>query len=96
MKPGRSDLTKDANIFFMGPRLRLFAHAVTTGVIAAILLAPIIALSCIKSSLGRHITIVFSAAVFISAVSLWTKARTIEVFMAGARYIPSGPIGRTC
>ncbi|KAF2726708.1 hypothetical protein EJ04DRAFT_582518 [Polyplosphaeria fusca] len=55
MKPGRSDLTKDTNIFLMGRRLRFFVNVVTSAIVAAILLAPVVALFCIRSALGRLI-----------------------------------------
>lgn len=87
LKPGRGDLTQDANIFFAGPRLRSFSRAVTSWVAAAILLAPVIVLFCIQDALWRLITITLAVLFFLSALSTWTKARTIEVVTAGARYV---------
>ncbi|KAB2107124.1 hypothetical protein AG0111_0g4687 [Alternaria gaisen] len=88
LKPGRGDLTQDPNIFFAGPRLRSFSRAVTSWVAAAILLAPVIVLFCIQDALWRLITITVAVLFFLSALSTWTKARTIEVVTAGARYVP--------
>jgi hypothetical protein len=87
LKPGRGDLTQDPNIFFAGPRLRAFGRAVTSWVAAAILLAPVIVLFCIQDALWRLITIIVAVLFFLSALSTWTKARTIEIVTAGARYV---------
>jgi hypothetical protein len=88
LKPGRADLTQDPNIFFAGPRLRSFSRAVTSCVAAGILLAPVVVLFCIQDALWRLITITVAVLFFLSALSTWTKARTIEVVTAGARYVP--------
>ena len=85
--PGRGDLTQDPNIFFAGPRLRSFSRAVTSWVAAAILLAPVVLLFCIQDALWRLITITVALLFFLSALSTWTKARTIEIVTAGARYV---------
>ncbi|KAI8941754.1 hypothetical protein NX059_002958 [Plenodomus lindquistii] len=85
LKPGRSDLTQDPHIFFAGPRLRSFSRAVTSWVAAAILLAPVIVLFCLKDTLWRLVTITIAVLTFLSTLSTWTKARTIEVVTAGAR-----------
>lgn len=87
LKPGRSDLTQDPHIFFAGPRLRSFSRAVTSCVAAAILLAPVIVLFCIQDALWRLVTITIAVLFFLSSLSTWTKARTIEVVTAGARYV---------
>jgi hypothetical protein len=50
-----------------------------------VLTVPVIVLSNITSSAGRLITIALSAGLFLTAVSLFTKARTVEIFAAGAR-----------
>jgi hypothetical protein len=86
LKPGRSDLTQDPHIFFAGPLLRSFSRAVTSWVAAAILLAPVVVLFCIQDALWRLITITVAILFFLTALSTWTKARTIEVVTAGARY----------
>lgn len=87
LKPGRSDLTQDPHIFFAGPRLRCFSRAVTAWVAAAILLAPVIVLFCVQDALWRLITITIAVLFFLSVLSTWTKATTIEVVTAGARCV---------
>jgi hypothetical protein len=86
MKPGRSDLTRDTNIFFMGPHLRSVSRTVTSFLASGILLTPVIVLVCVKSALWRLAIIAIAVLFFLSALSTWTKARTIEIVAAGARY----------
>jgi len=86
LKPGRHDLTSDPHIFFAGPRLRSFSRAVTSWIAASILLAPVVVLFCVQDAVGRLVTITVAVLFFLSALSTWTKARTIEVVTAGASY----------
>jgi hypothetical protein len=86
MIPGRNDLTQDRNIFFMGPHLRSFSRAVTSCVASGILLAPVVVLFCVQRPLWRLVIIAVAVFFFLSALSTWTKARTIEIVTAGARY----------
>jgi hypothetical protein len=86
-KPGRGDLTQDSHIFFAGPRLRSFSRAVTSWIAATILLAPVVVLFCIRDAMWRLVTITVAVLCFLSALSTWTKARTIEIVTAGARYV---------
>jgi hypothetical protein len=87
LKPGRSDLTQDPHIFFAGPRLRSFSRAVTSGVAAAMLLTPVVVLFCMRNALWRLVTITVAVLFFLGAMARWTRARTIEVVTAGARYV---------
>jgi hypothetical protein len=85
MKPGRSDLTQDTHLFFPGSLLRSFSRAVTSCVSAGLLLAPVIILFCVRNALWRLVVITTAVVFFLSALSMWTKARTIEIVTAGAR-----------
>jgi hypothetical protein len=58
---------------------------ITTWLATIILLVPVIILYNISNPIGRLVTSVVSAGVFLSILSLFTKARTVEVFTAGAR-----------
>ena len=84
--PGRIDVTEDPHVFIPGPRLRSFSRAVTSWIAAAILLAPVVVLFCVQDAVGRLVTITVAVLFFLSALSTWTKARTIEVVTAGASY----------
>jgi hypothetical protein len=70
----------------MGPHLRSFSRAVTSCVASAILLAPVIVLVCVRSALWRLVIITVAVLFFLSALSTSTKAQTIEIVTAGARY----------
>ena len=47
------------------------------------LLVPIAILNSLGQLVGRFITIIIAAGVVVFAMSLSTRARTLEVFMAG-------------
>ncbi|KAF2232013.1 hypothetical protein EV356DRAFT_569100 [Viridothelium virens] len=81
------NLTSDEHIFIFGPRLRRVSRILTTWLAACFLLLPVIILFIISSPVGRLLTVVASAAGFLSAVSALTEARTIEIFAAGASYM---------
>ncbi|OJD28905.1 uncharacterized protein BKCO1_10400011 [Diplodia corticola] len=86
MKPGRQSLTQDEHIFVLGPRLQTFSRALTAWLATVILLMPIVVLFCVSSPVVRLITIIFAAGFFLSALSMLTHARTVEIFTAGASY----------
>jgi hypothetical protein len=81
----RHKITADEHIFLPGPRLRRFSRALTTWLATLILLVPVVVLYSISSSAARLVGVVLSAGFFLSAVSLFTNARTVELFAAGAR-----------
>lgn len=80
-----SPVTRDENIFILGPRLRILSRMMTTWVAGIVLMVPVIALYNISSPKGRLVAIVLTAAVFLSVVSVLTRARTLEIIAAGAR-----------
>lgn len=50
-----------------------------------VLLVPIFILCNISGSIGRLVTIALSAGLLLAAISFFAKARTMEIFVAGAR-----------
>jgi hypothetical protein len=81
----RQPCTLDENIFIPTPSLRRFSRTLTTLLATLILLTPVVILSGISSQTARLATVFLSAAFFLSAVSLFTDAKTVELFTAGAR-----------
>ena len=77
--------TADEHIFLLDPCMTVLSRALTTWLATTVLMVPVIALSNISSSSGRVVTIALSAGLFLTAVSLFTRARTVEIFTAGAR-----------
>ena len=69
--------------------MHIVSRALTTWLATIALMVPVIVLSNITSSSGRLVTIAVSAGLFLTAVSLFTRARTVEIFTAGARYVLS-------
>jgi hypothetical protein len=79
-------LTADEHISIMGPSMSIVCRALTTWLATIALMVPVIVLSNISSSSSRLTTIALSAGFFLTALSLFTRARTVEIFTAGARY----------
>jgi hypothetical protein len=84
MKRGHTPAAEQ-HILLLGPVMYVVCRALTTWLATIVLMVPVIVLSNISSSAGRLITIALSAGLFLTAVSLFTKARTVEIFTAGAR-----------
>lgn len=82
----RHKLTADEHIFLLGPYLYTLSRALTTWLATLVLMVPVIILSNISSSASVLVTIALSAGFFLTALLLFTKARTTEIFTAGARY----------
>ncbi|KAF2812973.1 uncharacterized protein BDZ99DRAFT_568247 [Mytilinidion resinicola] len=82
----KSPITKDRNMFILGPGFRMFSRVLTTWVAAIILLVPVIILYLVASPRARLVVIALTTGFFLSLVSVYTKARTIEVIVAGASY----------
>jgi hypothetical protein len=75
----------EKHVLLLGPVMYVVCRALTTGLATIVLMVLVIVLSNISSSTGRLITIALSAGLFLTAVSLFTKARTVEIFTAGAK-----------
>lgn len=84
MKRGHKP-TADEHIFLLGPRMTVVSRALTTWLATTVLMVPVIILNNISSSSGRLVTIALSGGLFLTAVSLFTRAKTVEIFTAGAR-----------
>ncbi|OCL10308.1 hypothetical protein AOQ84DRAFT_261024, partial [Glonium stellatum] len=78
--------TADPHVFFFGPRLQQMSRGLIAWMTILTLLVPIAILNSLASLIGRFITIVIAAGVVVFSMSLLTKARTLEVFMAGTAY----------
>jgi hypothetical protein len=81
----RHKLTSDEHIFLPGPYLHTLSRALSSWLATAVLMTPVVVLCNISSAAGRLVTIAISAVFFLCAVSLFTKAKTMEIFTAGAR-----------
>ena len=49
-----------------------------------VLLVPVVLLNSLSTMVGRFVTIIIAAGLFIFAISFITKAKTSEIFLAGA------------
>ena len=49
-----------------------------------VLLVPVVLLNSLSTMVGRLVTIIIAAGVFVFAISFITKAKTSEIFLAGA------------
>lgn len=55
-----------------------------TPLIVTLLLAPVVICNCLTSLIARLMTIVVAATTFIAVLSGSTKAKTVELVVAGA------------
>ncbi|KAK6082986.1 hypothetical protein SCUP515_02220 [Seiridium cupressi] len=83
---GRLHVTADDHVLLLGPTLQRISRAIAIMIVTLIILAPTIVLLSIESPTVRVVASIFSGAFFLSIISLFTRARTIEVFAAGASY----------
>lgn len=79
-------MTKDDNVFILGPLPQRLAKALVLVAAALIILTPTLVLPSISTTSGRMVASMFSAVVFLSVISCFTGARTVDVFASGARY----------
>lgn len=78
--------TTDPHIFIFGPCLQRVSRGLIAWVTILTLLVPIAILNSLGQLVGRFITIIIAVGVVVFAMSLLTRARTLEVFMAGTAY----------
>jgi len=78
--------SRDGNILILGSWLQSLSRAITTWLATLVLLIPVILLVYISSTRGRLAVIFVASGFFLSTVSLFTKAGTVDVFIAGASY----------
>jgi hypothetical protein len=79
------DVSRDSNVYiFSGSLIRRITRTLILSIITFLLLAPVLICNSLTSTTSRMITIVISTIVFLSTLSLLTRARTVETFLAGA------------
>ncbi|MCJ1236843.1 hypothetical protein MMC14_004825 [Varicellaria rhodocarpa] len=80
-------LSRDPNVYiFSGSALKRITRSLIASLVVFILLVPVIVLNAIDGVAIRMVVIVISSAFLITMLSILTKAKTGEVFMAGATY----------
>jgi hypothetical protein len=79
------NVSSDPNVHLMprSPVIRT-ARFLMTPLIVTLLLAPVIVCSCLTSLIARLLTIVIAATTFTAVLSGSTKAKTVELVVAGA------------
>lgn len=82
----KSSISRDKNILILGPKARMLSRVLTTWIATTLLLTPVIILYVVSNPKVRLAIIVLAAGFFLSIVSVFTKARTIEVIVMGASY----------
>ncbi|KAE9363029.1 hypothetical protein N431DRAFT_357402, partial [Stipitochalara longipes BDJ] len=81
------DVSRDSNVYiFSGSLIGRITRTLILSIITFLLLAPVLVCNALSSTTPRIITIVISTIVFLSTLSLLTRARTVETFLAGATY----------
>ncbi|KAF2804513.1 uncharacterized protein BDZ99DRAFT_451574 [Mytilinidion resinicola] len=81
------NISRDPNVHITSkPSVTRIARVLMTPFIATLLLAPVIVCNCLTSLIARLSTIVIAATMFIAILSGSTKAKTVELVVAGATY----------
>jgi hypothetical protein len=84
-KGHRLDISSDPNVYIL-PKSSVIrtARLLMTPLIVTLLLAPVVVCSCLTGLIARLLTIVIAATTFIAVLSGSTKAKTVELVVAGA------------
>ena len=82
----RYRVTSDKHVLILGPRLQNLSRVLTISAATLIILAPTVILLNLSAPDARIVASIFSAAFFLTILSFFTRAKTVEVFTAGARY----------
>ena len=81
----QSDVSRDPNIsLFSTSILQRLTRAIIASIVVILLLVPIVILNALASIALRMAVIVIASAFLIIAVSSFTNAKTVEVFVSGA------------
>ncbi|KAA6413164.1 MAG: hypothetical protein FRX48_02908 [Lasallia pustulata] len=81
------DVSRDSNVYiFSGSLVTRATQALILSLITFLLSAPIIICNSLSSAASRIIVIIIFTIISLSALSELTKARTVEMFLAGATY----------
>ncbi|KAH8807489.1 hypothetical protein F5884DRAFT_857066 [Xylogone sp. PMI_703] len=87
VKSSQSSTSRDRRVHVFPRSLTTYvARMILTPLIIFFLLAPIIICNAITNSTARLATMVIATTVFVMLVSLLTKAKTIDLAVAGATY----------
>ncbi|OCL03583.1 hypothetical protein AOQ84DRAFT_368254 [Glonium stellatum] len=78
--------TSSDHVFFSGPWLQTSSRALMAWLTTLVLLVPVVLLNSLSTMVGRFVTIIIAAGIFVFAVSFITKAKTSEIFLSGAAY----------
>ncbi|MCJ1249358.1 hypothetical protein MMC30_006581 [Trapelia coarctata] len=88
-----NDLTTDQTVFFISDRyLRAGARAIVASLTIILLLVPVILLNYvqqkdyIQQTVIQFVIIFLAATMFVTAITMASKARMVEIFVAGATY----------
>ncbi|KAI1074283.1 hypothetical protein F5B20DRAFT_574195 [Whalleya microplaca] len=86
-KQGRLGISRDPNVHIL-PKLVIArrARGLMTPVIVVLLLVPIIVCNCLTSLTARLGTIIIATIIFVFVLSSSTRAKAVELVMAGATY----------
>lgn len=81
----RSSTSRDEHIFIFPPSLiRKTAQFLIVWLVLILLVIPLVVLNNISSFTNRIVVILAATAAFVLGVAVFSRARTVEVFIAGA------------
>ena len=71
--------TDDEQLFFFGSALKVFSRILTTVLTSVLIMVPVIILFNLSSPVARLLTMLFAGFSFLTLVSVFTTARTVEI-----------------
>lgn len=78
-------VSRDPKVFiYPGSLLRRISQIIVALLIVSLLLLPVITITALKSGMLRITVAIVASAIFIITLSALTKAKTSEMFVAGA------------
>ncbi|KAL8914321.1 MAG: hypothetical protein Q9171_001041 [Xanthocarpia ochracea] len=86
MRPNTTLTTNQSFLVFSDDLLEIVARALVASFIVVLLLVPVVILNFVHKTALRFGIIFVAAATFVSTVTIVSKAKTVEVLVAGATY----------
>lgn len=84
--PNRS-ISRDSNVYiFTNKRSATLARFLISTIVVTFLLAPVLVCNSLKGEKGRMLVVAFATILLITVLSVLSKARMVEMFIAGTAY----------
>ena len=85
-RPETNLTTDESFVVFDDEHIKAAARALIASFTIVLLLAPVVILNFVNKTALRFVIIFLAATAFVSTITAVSKAKTIEIFVAGATY----------